>query len=106
MAPDDEPDDGKVEENVFDYGDRTMFQLRAQSFTIEEEYGTMMAQPPLPSGAVETPPLDQEATPAETAPGDPIARLEQKLDAALRMIAILQHKVESIDATLARALNR
>ena len=95
MTPDDE--------NVFDYGDRTMFQLRAQSFAIEEEYGTMMATP-LPAG-VETFQAPPEAPPAE-AVDDPIARLEHKLDAALRMIALLQHKVESIDATLARALNR
>lgn len=93
----------KADENVFDYGDRTMFQLRAQSFAIEEEYGTMMATP-LPAG-VETPEEAPETPPADVA-DDPIARLEHKLDAALRMIAILQNKVESIDATLARALNR
>lgn len=87
MTPDDE--------NLFDYGDRTIFQLRTQSFAIENDYGTMIGPAPaLP--AVET------AVVAE----DPMARLEQKLDLALRQIAVLQQKLDSIDATLARALNR
>jgi hypothetical protein len=98
MAPDDENPEKKADENIFDYGDRTMFQLRAQAFAIEEEYGTMMAPPPMPAGA--------DVSPPDVTAEDPIVRLEQKLDAALRMIAVLQHKVESIDATLARALNR
>jgi hypothetical protein len=89
MTPDDE--------NVFDYGDRTIFQLRAQSFAIENDYGTMIG--PVPTAAL---PLVETAAPAE----DPIARLEQKLDLALRQIAILQQKLDSIDVTLARALNR
>ena len=37
---------------------------------------------------------------------DPIVRLEQKLDHALRLITSLQQQLDSIDATLARALNR
>ena len=86
------------ENDVFSYGDRTIFQLRAQSFTIEQEYGTMMGSPALP--AVET------EVPIQTPSDDPIARLEQKLERALAMIATLQHKLDSIDATLARALNR
>ena len=105
MAPDDDNPEKKADENVFDYGDRTMFQLRAQSFAIDEEYGTMMAPPPMPAASDISPP-DAEAAPADVTAEDPIVRLEQKLDAALRMIAVLQHKVESIDATLARALNR
>ena len=87
------------ENDVFNYGDRTIFQLRAQSFTIEHEYGTMM-------GPVALPAVETEA-PVETATSeDPMARLEQKLERALQMIATLQHKLDSIDATLARALNR
>jgi hypothetical protein len=89
MTPDDE--------NIFDYGDRTIFQLRTQSFAIENDYGTMMG--PLP-----TPVLPVVETPI--AVDDPIARLEQKLDLALRQIAVLQQKLDSIDVTLARALNR
>ena len=89
MTPDDE--------NLFEYGDRTIFQLRAQSFAIENDYGTMigpLSSPNLP--VVETPITAEE----------PIARLEQKLDLALRQIAVLQQKLDSIDVTLARALNR
>ena len=85
------------DENVFDYGDRTIFQLRAQSFTIENDYGTMIGPVPAASlPVVETPVIAD----------DPVARLEQKLDLALRQISLLQQKVDSIDATLARALNR
>jgi len=86
------------ENDVFSYGDRTIFQLRAQSFTIEHEYGTMMGPASLPAVEAEV----SIQAPAE----DPIARLEQKLERALAMIATLQHKLDSIDATLARALNR
>jgi hypothetical protein len=90
------------ESDVFSYGDRTIFQLRAQAFAFESEYGTMMsASSPAPSAEGPAPPPESEP-PAQ----DPIARLEQKLDLALRQIALLQQKIESIDATLARALNR
>ena len=89
MTPDDE--------NVFEYGDRTIFQLRTQSFAIENDYGTMIGPVPAPVlPLVETPVIAD----------DPIARLEQKLDLALRQIAVLQQKLDSIDVTLARALNR
>lgn len=90
MTPDDE--------NVFDYGDRTIFQLRTQSFAIENDYGTMIGPLSTPTTlpVVETP----------VAVDDPIARLEQKLDLALRQIALLQQKLDSMDVTLARALNR
>lgn len=91
------------ENDVFNYGDRTIFQLRAQSFTIENEYGTVIGPPGLP--AVE-PGHSQTEVPVEAVPEDPIARLELKLDRALQMIATLQHKLDSMDSTLARALNR
>ena len=91
MTPDEDKD-------PFAYGDRTVFNLRAQSFDIESDYGTMMlrdAALPVVEVAAETPP-----------PADPIARLEQKLDHALQLIEKMQHKIDSLDATLARALNR
>lgn len=89
MAPDDDSD-------VFQYGDRTIFQLRTQEFAIENDYGTMIgpSAPVLP--VVDTPPLAE----------DSVSRLEQKLDLALRQLAALQQKVDSIDTTLARLLNR
>jgi hypothetical protein len=82
-----------VEEDPFAYGDRTMLQLRTATFdvpaepAVEEKFGTVM----MPVPAVED---------------DPVARIEQKLDLALRQIAALQHRLESLDATLARVLNR
>ena len=86
-------------EAPFEFGDRTLFALRAQSFTIENEYGTMI----LPASPV---PRETTDVPLPIVESDPIARLEQKLDAALRLIQGLQQQLDSIDATLARALNR
>jgi hypothetical protein len=89
MTPDDETHD------VFDYGDRTIFRLRTQDFEIEHDYGTMI----LPVSAL------PEAE-SETLSEDPIARLEQRLDLVLRHLAALQQRVDSIDATLERLVNR
>lgn len=89
----------KTGEAPFEFGDRTILQMRNQDFEIAEEYGTVVLQP----GAA----APEETLAAETSlPDDPIARLEQKLDAALRMINSMQHKLESLDATLARLLMR
>jgi hypothetical protein len=92
----------------FEFGDRTLFTLRAQPFEIENEYGTMiLPASSVPRETTEMPlpplPIVESASPAE---GDPILRLEQKLDHALRLIQSLQQQLDSIDATLARALNR
>ena len=89
----------KTAENVFEFGDRTIMQMRGQDFDIGEEYGTMV----LPPGAK---PAEAEPEPEQLVSDDPIVRLEQKLDSALRMIASLQHKLESLDTTLARLLMR
>ena len=89
-----------MDDDVFEYGDRTIFQLRAQPLTIEEEYGTIVTRPAqdLPVA----PPLSVEPEPS----ADRVALLEQKLEAALRRIELLQQRVDSMDTTLARALNR
>ncbi len=39
-------------------------------------------------------------------PQDRIAQLEQKLDAAIRMIAAMQQRIESLDTTLMLVLTR
>jgi hypothetical protein len=102
MKPDETP--LTPPEAPFEFGDRTLLALRAQPFAIEHEYGTMI----LPAGS----PIPRETTEmplpvVEPAPEvDPIVRLEQKLDTALRLIHSLQQQLDSIDATLARALNR
>ena len=37
---------------------------------------------------------------------DPLARLEEKLDRALRLMATMQQRIDSLDATLMRVLMR
>ena len=97
---------------VFEFGDRTVLQLRNQTFAPgQEEFGTIISTPaaaPQPEPAVEQPvglatlaiPLPAEAI------EDPMVRLELKVDAALQAIAHLQQRLESLDATLARVLMR
>jgi hypothetical protein len=93
----------KTAENVFEFGDRTIMQMRGQDFEIGEEYGTVI----LPPGSNKTEePAPEAAAAAPAVSDDPMVRLEQKLDAAMRMIAVMQHKLESLDATLARLLTR
>jgi hypothetical protein len=84
-------------DDVFNFGERTIFQLRSQPFSVEEEFGTMALTPGV------TPQMVEELPAAD---GDPIVQLQKKLDLALRQIAVLQQRVDSMDATLARALNR
>lgn len=88
------------QEDPFSYGDRTILALRNQPALEVDDFGTMV----IPPGATHAQEIPLPG--AETDDADRIARLEQKLDAALRMIASLQHKLDSIDATIARALNR
>lgn len=93
----------KTAETVFEIGDRTIMQMRGQDFEVGEEYGTVVLPPGAKVEANET-----RETRAVEAPvsDDPIVRLEQKLDMAMRMISAMQHKLESLDATLARLLMR
>ena len=92
------PDSGEV----FAFGESTILQMRNQPFRVgDDQYGTMMSTP-LPDVA-EPPSEDPEGPPSTD---DPLARMERKLDMALRHIDALQHRLESIDAALARVLNR
>jgi hypothetical protein len=95
------------DENPFAYGERTVLQLREQPFQVQDELGTVVTMPidtnvriPL---AAAPPPSPLETVFAEE---DPIARMERKLDSALLMIEKLQHRIESLDLTLARVLSR
>lgn len=83
----------------FDYGDRTIFQLRNQSF-VADEFGTMVSLPSTTSAAAAM------TSATEVTEDDPMKRLEQKLDTALRAIAALQQRIDSLDTTIARAINR
>lgn len=85
------------QDEPFDYGDRTIFQLRNQSF-VADEFGTMIGLPATPA------PVATAVEVSSTA--DPMQRIEEKLDAALRAIAALQQRIDSLDATIARAINR
>lgn len=93
------------EEEPFSYGDQTVVQLRSQPFIVQDELGTVVTMPidtsPRPLAAVPQVPLDTVFIEE-----DPIARMERKLDAAMRQIAALQQRLESLDVTLARALSR
>ena len=105
MKPDETP--LPTPEAPFEFGDRTLLALRAQPFEVEHEYGTMILPPgaAIPRETTEMPlPVVESAAPE--AEIDPIQRLEQKVDTALRLIQSLQQQLDSIDATLARALNR
>ena len=93
----------KTAENVFEFGDRTILQMQNQDFEPVEEYGTMMQAPSRADAPLTTETVAGVETPASE---DPLVRLEQKLDLAMRMIAAMQHKLESLDATLARLLMR
>ena len=70
------------------------FADRADRTIRGEEFGTVILK------SVNDP------VPLEARPEDPIARLEAKLDAALRAIAAMQQRIESLDATLMRVLMR
>ena len=104
MKPDEPtpPTPPDAPEAPFEFGDRTVLALRAQSFAIENEYGTMIL--PNSPGAAGN---DRDADARDVdGPTDPILRLEEKIDTALRLIQSLQQQLDSIDSTLARALNR
>ncbi|MFP5246239.1 MAG: hypothetical protein ACLGH0_06050 [Thermoanaerobaculia bacterium] len=88
------------ESDPFDYGDRTVLQLRAQPFVVEDAYGTVLTMPIDTTTRVPVP--EEEVFVDE----DPMVRMERKLDAALRQIAALQQRLESLDVTLMRALTR
>lgn len=82
------------DDNVFPIGDATMMQMRNQVFVLDDA-GTIVA----PRAALGIP------TAVESEPAtDPMARLERKLDAALRAIESIQRRLEAMDATLARVI--
>ncbi|HEX9985413.1 MAG TPA: hypothetical protein VGF69_19305 [Thermoanaerobaculia bacterium] len=106
-----------MSDEVFEFGERTIMQMRNQQFTPDEEFGTVVLRPAKPAAApaaIEAPtdaaPAAEIAPAPESAPApqsaDPIVRLEQKLDTALQMILTLQHRIDSLDTTLARLLMR
>lgn len=67
-----------------------------------EEFGTVI----LESVPFRTEDVIDAPFPMAEPPADPLARLEEKLDTALRTIAAMQQRIESLDATLMRVLMR
>jgi hypothetical protein len=67
-----------------------------------EEFGTVI----LESVPFRTESVVEEPFPVDEPPADPVSRLEEKLDAALRAIALMQQRIESLDTTLMRVLMR
>jgi hypothetical protein len=111
----------------FAFGDSTIFQLRNQDFqplapendvrnelpfSAPDEFGTMVQRPlslDTLAAQIETPVPEAAAAPAAAAlqaSDDPLVRLEQKLDLALRQLQLMQQRLESLDATIARSLLR
>ena len=82
-------------EEVFQVGDRTIFQLRKQTFELGEEFGTMVVRP---HHADEQP--EAVAAPASA------MTLEQKVDTLLNAVAALQRRLDSIDAVIAKIATR
>lgn len=80
---------------------------------IEQEIGgafdRSLATLPAPSGQMfsfdQPSPVIQVATESVT-PIDSIARLEQKIDSLIRMVASLKTQIDSIDTVLARIIHR
>ena len=89
----DEP--AEKDTKVFDIGDRTIGQMSDQVFAFDE-FGTL--------GTTARSAAIQIATevPADTT----LRRVERKLDVAMRAIAAIQRRVDSIDNVLARVIHR
>lgn len=108
------PTPAPADDTPFAYGEGTVMRLQTQSFDVEaDDLGTMMAKPATPmvvaateiAVAAAAPPLEILAATAESE-DDPLARMERKLDLALRQIERLQQRIESLDLTLARTILR
>ena len=105
MSDKNDLDDAAAPESsdVFEFGDSTILQMRNQPFRVGDQYGTVMSEP-LPD--LESIRPEAGTDDPATWEGDPIARLEMKLDRALNQIEALQQRLDSIDSALARILNR
>jgi hypothetical protein len=108
----------------FAFGDGTLMQLREQHWDFDE-LGTMMVTPSSGSAparetveigeetkllpvAPPAPPLGEavETAAAEGMAGDPIARIEQRLEELTRAVLGMQRRLDSIDQAMARFLTR
>lgn len=90
------PRRSEVEEEVFEIGVRTVRVKQDQPRALDD-YGTYAGQSISPT---------IEIVVESAYSGDPLVRVEKKIDAALVAINRLQKRIDSIDAILAVVVNR
>ena len=88
---------------LFPFGEGTLMQLREQPWEFEE-LGTRVIAPQRAAMTIATEEPPPQAAALPVAEGDPLVRIERKLDELTRAMQTLQRRFDSIDATIARAL--
>ena len=79
------PNPTSDEDDVFEIGERTIYRLKNQVSPFDpDDLGTMIVRP--------------QAKP----PADPLERLEDKIDVLTQAVEMLQRRLDSIDARIAR----
>jgi hypothetical protein len=100
-----------ADEEPFDFSTRTLLSSRQNLQELNDEFpaapderfGTLVAQP-LPASALE--PLGTEPPRAEPPAQDGLARIEQRLDTIAGAIERVQKRLDALDMTLMRFMNR
>ena len=107
----------------FAFGEGTLMQLRDQQWEFdelgtrmigrarqEEEIGTQIIAPPQsrPEGVTQAPveSAAAESVVAATTSADPLVRIEHRLEELTRAVLLMQRRLDSIDAAMARFLTR
>jgi hypothetical protein len=89
-------------EDVFEIGERTIYRLQSQASPFDpDELGTMIVRPH-PATLDRPAPIATHREPQV----DPLERLEDKIDVLARSMEMLQRRLDSIDAQLARLVSR
>ena len=87
------------EDDVFEIGERTIYHLKNQVSPFDaDDLGTMIVRPHTP------PPAPAPAVERERV--DPLERLEDKIDVLTHAIEMLQRRLDSMDAQIARLVSR
>ena len=87
------------DDQVFEVGDGTVMKMKNQSF-LTEEFGTVATDP----GS--TPVSLTIAAASETSGDTDLVRLQRQVDLLVRAIESLHRRVDSVDAAVARFVNR
>jgi hypothetical protein len=110
------PSSQPADEEPFDFSTRTLLSSRRNLQELDDEnpaapderFGTLIAHP-LPASALEPPGTAPPRTePPRTEPPTPdaLARIEQRLDAIAGAIERVQKRIDALDMTLMRFMNR